>query len=132
MIVQMSLSPVIVGVGMKVLFLLYARDHLPEQEVVVLHHGPSGFVGDGGPAVPDPLPALHPEDVPESSRLHLLWSPAVEIVPGDAVKDLQVLGAQANFVMLPTVWDLVNKLYTGLFLDMPLPQLTATFFSVNF
>ena len=51
------------------------------------------FVGDGGPAVPDPLPALHPEDVPESSRLHLLWSPAVEIVPGDAVKDLQVLGA---------------------------------------
>ena len=70
------------------------------------------FVGDGGPAVPDPLPALHPEDVPESSRLHLLWSPAVEIVPGDAVKDLQVLGAQANFVMLPTVWDLVNKLFT--------------------
>ena len=78
---------------MEVSAMMCPRDHVAEQQVVVLHHGPDGLVGDGGPAVPDPLPALHPEDVPESSRLHLLWSPAVEIVPGDAVKDLQVLGA---------------------------------------
>ena len=88
------------------LCLLYARDHVPEQQVVVLHHRPDGLVGDGCPAVPDPMTALHPEDVPESASLHLLWTPPVEIVPGDAVEDLQVLGAQASLVMVPRVPDL--------------------------
>ena len=46
---------------------------------------------------------LLPEDVPESASLHLLWTPPVEIVPGDAVEDLQVLGAQARLVMFPRV-----------------------------
>ena len=82
---------------------LYPRDHVLDQQVVVLHHGPDGLVGDGCPAVPDPIAALHSEHVPESSSLHLLWAPPVEIVPGDAVEDLQVLGAQASFVMVPRV-----------------------------
>ena len=69
----------------------------------VLHHGTDGLVGDGCPSVPDPIGALHPEDVPESARLHLLWTPPVEIVPGDALQDLQVLGSQASFVMVPRV-----------------------------
>ena len=77
--------------------------YVPEQQVVVLHHAPDGLVGDGCPAVPDPIAALHPEDVPESPSLHLLWTPPVEIVPGDAVEDLQLLSAQASFVMVPRV-----------------------------
>ena len=95
---------VIVGVWMEAgLFFLYLREHVPHQQLVVLHHGPDGLEGDGRPAIPDPVPALHPEDVPESARLHLLWTPPVEIVPGDAVEDLQVLGTQTSFVMVPRV-----------------------------
>ena len=52
---------VIVGVWMEAgLFLPYLRDHVPHQQLVVLHHGPDGLKGDGRPAVPDPVQALHP------------------------------------------------------------------------
>ena len=64
--------------------LLYPRDHVLDQQVVVLHHGPDGLVGDGCPAEPDLIVSLHPEDVPESSSLHLQWTTLVKIVPGDA------------------------------------------------
>ena len=47
---------------------------------MVLHNRPDGLVGDGCPAVPDPIAALQPEDVPESPSLNLLWTPPVEIV----------------------------------------------------
>ena len=90
------------------LFLLCPRDHVADQQVVVLHHGPDGLVGDGCPAVPDPPAALHPEDVPQSSSLHLLWTPPVEIVPGDAVEDLQVLSAQPSLVILSAILKLTN------------------------
>ena len=97
---------------MVVLTVLSPRDHVPDQQLVVLHHGPDGVVGDGSPTVPDPIVALQPEDVPESAGLHLLWTPAVEKVPGDAVEDLQVRSAQTSFVMLSRVG---NSLYTCLF-----------------
>ena len=89
-----------VGVRMVVLFVLSPSDHVPDQQLVVLHHGPDGVVGDGSPTVPDPIVALQPEDVPESAGLHLLWTPPVEKVPGDTMEDLQVLSAQASFVMV--------------------------------
>ena len=85
----------------KMLFPAGPVNHVPHQELVVLHHSPDGLVGDGGPAVPEPPPPLLPEHVPQPPGLHLLGTPPVEVLPGDAVQDLQVLGLQTNLIMLP-------------------------------
>ena len=84
---------------------LLSLGHVPHQELVVLHHSPDGLVGDGGPAVPEPPPPLILENVPQPPCLHILGAPPVEVLPGDAVQDLQVLGLQTNLIMFPgMIW----------------------------
>ena len=58
------------------------RHHVPDQEVVVLHHTPDGLEADRGPDVPGPPLALDTEHVPQPALLHLLGAPPVEILPG--------------------------------------------------
>ena len=81
-------------------FVPYILVHVPQQEVVVLHHSPDVLVGDGGAAVPDAVPALETEDLPEPASLHLLWAPPVEIIPGDTLQDLKILGIQISLIVI--------------------------------
>ena len=59
------------------------RYHVPQQEVIVLHHTPDGLEADRGADVPGPAPALNVKHVPEPPLLHLPGAPPVEVLPGD-------------------------------------------------
>ena len=62
--------------------------HILQQEVVILHYTSHSLKTDRGSNEPCFSLALEVKHLPQSPLLHLLWTPAIEILPGNCLKNL--------------------------------------------